>query len=193
MVLICTMIRDREKEWEILRKSMELWHPGVEWLIHDPGIGPDFTGIMMQKTDAAAESIRRVGYAIWMDCDMVVLRAGIPDFVGLLESGIEVVVSPHYTSTWRENMYGRYNAGMWATKDLRFLAQWRELTGRRILFTDQKPFELCVKGMRVYELGHEHNCGHWRYPICKVRDERMSINGVETVTYHGHLVNGNDP
>lgn len=209
-MIICTLVAgDRAKrEFDLLQRSMAKHHPEVSWFIVGqkmdrcdldlaPDVIPDrkdeweWTKFITLKLDIARIAIEKFGYCAYIDADMVVLRPGMPCFPELLESH-EIVLSPHYTSPWREKIYGKYNAGMFATRSLGLLDAWYGLIMQNKWFTDQKPLELTCEGRLIYQLDGRHNAGHWRYPYVKQSASGIMVNGLPIVTYHGHLFDSDD-
>lgn len=210
-MILSTMVSGQrtEREFDLLRRSMAQHHPEIGWFVAGvKGSGADleilprgadktknyaeWSDFMTNKIELARHAIERFGYCAYVDADMVVLRPGMPRFPELLEE-CEVVLSPHYGNPWQENIYGKYNAGMFALRSLNLLGVWENLIGRKMWFTDQKPLEIACQGRKKIELGLEHDCGNWRYPLCRQTVDGIMVNGVKIVTYHGHLFDSVDP
>src|SRR3954469_15481242 len=119
-MILSTMVSGErtEREFDLLRRSMAEHHPEVGWFVAGTkGSGCDleilpesvnrnnedeWTSFLGLKVEVARHAIERFGYCAYMDADMVVLRPGMPRFPELLEEH-EVVLSPHYSSPWKDN------------------------------------------------------------------------------------------
>lgn len=112
----------------------------------------------LNKIELCRIAIETDGYVVWID---PTLTGRFPVLDEML-SVWDVIVSPHYASQYYENIFGKYNTGMFAFKSISLLTVWEEFIKQRLWYGDSKPFEYALEGRKLYKLGLEHNYGVWR-------------------------------
>ena len=136
--------------------------------VHSDGEARNYHGercrrLLRYKIDVCREAVCRYGYAWCADADSIIVAPFADPLIDLLPD-FAVLASPHYLSRPASAGPGIYNAGMFLTRDMDFLARWeKEMRYEGTDFGDQTAFNRVVQVVRTYDLPMRYNVGWWRH------------------------------
>ena len=168
--------------------------------VGDNNSAKDFFELVMNKMVAMKKGIERQGYTLFLDTDLVFLSPLDDSFFSFLENKEKTLflTSHCHTDGHRDNeqMYGTYNVGMLACKDVNFADSWEKETVALNCphGLEQKSVTTIANRMMesVIVAPPHYNYGWWRNIISDdmnkltVEDNKLTLYGNEVINLHAH-------
>jgi len=177
------------------------------------GKNPIFYEITSHKIDGVIEGIRKNGYGLFLDCDLLFTNPFDDKFINLLQNkNIDAVVSPHMTN-WPsiEGKVGYYNTGFFGISNINLAYDYKNLCSKSQeynLYYDQQPLQFACYNYLIASVPINYNIGWWRFisksfnketahsimmndndyeSIC-LQDDNIFYKGKPAIFFHAHML-----
>jgi hypothetical protein len=162
----------------------------------------NFINLVLTKFDACEAGIKDHGYCLFFDSDVIFTNPIEDRVLDLFKNpSLDAIISPHMTNNWaNEAKHGYYNVGMFVTKNLNMIKQWRHMSKnhRQLgMYYEQKPLEYVQRSYITANFPIYYNIGWWRFNeehtkgrLTKLRleDDKIYFGNNEAVNFHMHTL-----